>query len=118
MFDKGLNGVLHIQLTDNNVIICCSDWKGNVILWSSAGERGFKGKKKSSPFAIQMTMETILKKLITMNIKNIQVEIKGIESNRDVVLRVLQSSILNITSIRDVATKSHNGCKPPKVRRV
>lgn len=118
MFDKGLNGVLHIQLTANNVIICCSDGRGNVVLWSSAGERGFKGKKKSSPFAIQMTMEIILKKIIAINIKNIQVEIKGIESNRDVVLRVLQSSVLNITSIRDIVTKSYNGCKLPKVRRV
>ncbi|PIM94886.1 30S ribosomal protein S11 [Candidatus Hodgkinia cicadicola] len=118
MFDKELNGILHIQLTNNNVIICCSDRRGNTVLWSSAGERGFKGKKKSSPFAIQVTMEMVLKKLITINIKHIQVEIKGIESNRDVVLRVLQSSILNITSIRDIVTKSHNGCKPPKVRRV
>ncbi|PIM96212.1 30S ribosomal protein S11 [Candidatus Hodgkinia cicadicola] len=118
MVGKDLNTILHVKLTNNNTIMCCSDGVGNVLLWVSAGERGFKSKKKASPFAIQVTTEVLLKKIIAANIKNIQVEIEGVELNRDVVLRVLQSSVLNVTSIRDVTARSHNGCRSPKVRRV
>ncbi len=110
-----IKAILHIKLTNNNIIVCCTDHCVNVLSWSTAGERGFRGTKKATPFAIQITM---LQKLSLANIKTIEVEIYGMENNRDVVLKTLHSSSLTITCVRDVTPKPHNGCRSPKLRRI
>ncbi|MFP3037826.1 MAG: 30S ribosomal protein S11 [Candidatus Hodgkinia cicadicola] len=111
------NAILHVNIVPNNIIICCTDYNGNTIAWSSAGERGFKSAKKSSPFATQLTIESILQKISVIGIKTLEVEING-SINRDIALRTLQTSVVNIISIRDITSKPHNGCRPPKIRRV
>ena len=111
-------GVAHIQSTFNNTIITITDLSGNVISWSSSGLQGFKGSRKSTPFAAQMAAEDAVRKAKEQGMRRVQVYIKGPGSGRESALRSLQLAELTITIIRDVTPVPHNGCRPPKRRRV
>jgi small subunit ribosomal protein S11 len=111
-------GVAHIQSTFNNTIITITDLSGNVISWSSSGLQGFKGSRKSTPFAAQMAAEDAVRKAKEQGLRRVQVYIKGPGSGRESALRSLQLAGLTITIIRDVTPVPHNGCRPPKRRRV
>ncbi|UCG13018.1 MAG: 30S ribosomal protein S11 [Deltaproteobacteria bacterium] len=113
-----LNGIAHIQSTFNNTIITITDMSGNVIAWSSAGSQGFKGSRKSTPFAAQLAAEDAAKKAQEHGMQNIEVYVKGPGSGREAALRALQAAGFNVTLIRDVTPIPHNGCRPPKRRRV
>lgn len=112
------NGVAHIQATFNNTIITITDPVGNVIAWSSAGSKGFKGSRKSTPFAAQIAGEDCAKRAQEHGMRALDVYVKGPGSGRESALRALQSVGLNISFIRDVTPIPHNGCRPPKRRRV
>ncbi|MFA6012807.1 MAG: 30S ribosomal protein S11 [Desulfobacteraceae bacterium] len=112
------SGVVHIQSTFNNTIVSITDSNGNVISWSSAGMHGFKGSRKSTPFAAQMTAEDAAKKAQEHGIKTVEVFVKGPGAGRESALRSLQAIGFNVTKIRDVTPVPHNGCRPPKKRRV
>ena len=112
------NGIAHIQSTFNNTIITITDMSGNVIAWSSAGSQGFKGSRKSTPFAAQLAAEDAAKKAQEHGVQNIEVYVKGPGSGREAALRSLQAAGFNVTLIRDVTPIPHNGCRPPKRRRV
>ncbi|MGP1916895.1 MAG: 30S ribosomal protein S11 [Candidatus Hodgkinia cicadicola] len=109
--------LLRISIGDNNVIASCSDGRGNVLAWTSAGERGFKGAKKASPFASQVTIEAIVRKSMNRGISTFDVEVAGRQTNRDVALRTILSLGVTITSVRDVTPMNHNGCREAKRRR-
>lgn len=111
-------GVAHIHSTFNNTIVTISDLQGNVIGWSSAGALGFKGSRKSTPFAAQMAAETVAKSALEVSMKNLEVSVKGPGAGREAAIRSLQAAGLEITAIRDVTPVPHNGCRPPKRRRV
>jgi len=111
-------GVAHIQSTFNNTIVTITDVAGNVVSWSSAGLRGFKGSRKSTPFAAQMAAEDAAKKAMDHGMRTISVYIKGPGSGREAALRSLAIAGLKVTMIRDVTPVPHNGCRPPKRRRV
>ena len=111
-------GVAHIQATFNNTIITISDSNGNVITWSSAGAQGFKGSRKSTPFAAQVAAEKAGRKAIDMGMKKLEVHVKGPGSGRESAIRALQAIGLEITVIRDRTPIPHNGCRPRKRRRV
>ena len=112
------NGVAHIQATFNNTIITITDPVGNVVAWSSAGSKGFKGSRKSTPFAAQIAAEDCAKRAQEHGMRSLDVFVKGPGSGRESALRALQSVGLNISFIRDVTPIPHNGCRPPKRRRV
>ena len=112
------NGVAHIQATFNNTIITISDIAGNVVAWSTCGAMGFKGSKKSTPFAAQMAAEDAGKKAMAHGMKSIDVYVKGPGSGRESALRALQSIGFSIKVIKDITPIPHNGCRPPKRRRV
>ncbi|UCE84172.1 MAG: 30S ribosomal protein S11 [Deltaproteobacteria bacterium] len=112
------NGIAHIQSTFNNTIITITDVSGNVIAWSSAGSQGFKGSRKSTPFAAQLAADDAAKKAQEHGVQNIEVYVKGPGSGREAALRALQAAGFNVTLIRDVTPIPHNGCRPPKRRRV
>ena len=112
------SGVAHVNATFNNTLITISDLQGNAIAWSSAGSLGFKGSRKSTPYAAQMAAEDAGKKVAEHGMKTLEVEVKGPGSGRESALRALQVVGFNITSIRDVTPIPHNGCRPPKRRRV
>lgn len=112
------NGIAHIQSTFNNTIVTITDMSGNTISWASAGTQNFKGSRKSTPFAAQMAAEAAAKKAMEHGLQNIEVCIKGPGSGREAALRALQAAGLNITAIKDVTPIPHNGCRPPKRRRV
>ncbi len=112
------DGVAHIQSTFNNTIITITDLSGNVISWSSAGIQGFKGSRKSTPFAAQLAAEDAVKKAKEHGLRTVQVYVKGPGAGRESALRSLQVAGLNISVIRDVTPVPHNGCRPPKRRRV
>ena len=112
------SGVAHVNATFNNTLITISDLQGNAIAWSSAGSLGFKGSRKSTPYAAQMAAEDAGKKAVEHGMKTLEVEVKGPGSGRESALRALQVVGFNITSIRDVTPIPHNGCRPPKRRRV
>jgi len=112
------DGIAHIQSTFNNTIVTITDMNGNVVAWSSAGVKGFKGSRKSTPYAAQQTAEDAAKKAMVHGLKNIEVYVKGPGSGREAALRSLQSVGLNIRLIRDVTPIPHNGCRQPKRRRV
>ncbi len=112
------NGIAHIQATFNNTIITITDMDGNVIAWSSAGSQGFKGSKKSTPFAAQVAARNVANKAMEHGVKNIEVYVKGPGSGREAALRSLQVAGFRVTLIRDVTPIPHNGCRPPKRRRV
>ena len=111
-------GVVHIQSTFNNTIITITDLSGNVVAWSSAGTQGFKGSRKSTHFAAQVAAEDAVKKAKEHGMRRVQVYVKGPGSGRESALRSLQVAGLNISLIRDVTPIPHNGCRPPKRRRV
>ena len=111
-------GVAHIQATFNNTIVTLTDIRGNVISWSTCGAKGFKGSRKSTPFAAQMAAEDAAKKAQEHGLRTVEVWVKGPGSGRESALRALQAVGLNITLIRDVTPIPHNGCRPPKRRRV
>ncbi len=113
-----LNGVVHIQSTFNNTIITITDPTGNVISWSSAGMNGFKGSRKSTPFAAQLASEDAAKKAKEHGLKNVEVYVKGPGPGRESAIKTLQSVGFNVVMIKDVTPVPHNGCKPPKRRRV
>jgi small subunit ribosomal protein S11 len=112
------NGIAHVNSTFNNTMITISDVQGNTIAWSSAGALGFKGSRKSTPFAAQMAAEDAGKKAAEHGVKSVDVEVRGPGSGRESALRALQSVGFTITSIRDVTPIPHNGCRPRKRRRV
>ncbi len=112
------NGVAHVNSTFNNTMITISDAQGNAISWSSAGMMGFKGSRKSTPYAAQMAAEDAGKKAMDHGMKNLEVEVKGPGSGRESALRALQAVGFTISAIRDVTPIPHNGCRPRKRRRV
>ncbi|AKJ03129.1 small subunit ribosomal protein S11 [Archangium gephyra] len=113
-----LNGVVHIQSTFNNTIITITDVSGNVISWSSAGARGFRGSRKSTPFAAQVAAGDAAAKAMEHGLKNVTVLVKGPGAGRESALRALAAAGLKIALIRDVTPIPHNGCRQPKRRRV
>ncbi len=112
------NAVAHVNATFNNTQVTISDAQGNTISWSTAGVMGFKGSRKSTPYAAQMAAEDAGKKAQEHGVKILEVEVKGPGSGRESALRALQAVGFTITSIRDVTSIPHNGCRPPKRRRV
>src|SRR6058998_3269639 len=112
------SGIAHIQSTFNNTVVTITDVSGNVVAWSSSGVRGFKGSRKSTPFAAQLAAEDAAKKATEHGMKNISVFVKGPGSGRESALRALQQAGLKVLLIRDVTPIPHNGCRPPKRRRV
>jgi len=113
-----VNGVVHIQATFNNTIITITDMSGNVIAQSSPGQVGFKGSRKSTPFAAQLASQSALKKAMALGLKTAEVRVKGPGVGREAALRALQVDGFSVTVIRDVTPIPHNGCRPPKRRRV
>ena len=113
-----VSGVAHVNSTFNNTMITITDAQGNTISWSSAGTMGFKGSRKSTPFAAQMAAEDAGKKASEHGVRTLEVNISGPGSGRESALRALQAAGMTITTIRDVTPIPHNGCRPPKRRRV
>jgi small subunit ribosomal protein S11 len=111
-------GIVHLHATFNNTIVTIADRAGNTISWSSAGAIGFKGSRKSTPFAAQMAGETAARKAMEHGLKSVEVHVCGPGSGREAAIRALQVAGLEITIIRDVTPIPHNGCRPPKRRRV
>ena len=114
----GSNGVAHVQASFNNTIITITDMDGNVVTWASAGKVGFKGSRKSTPFAAQMAAEASARDAIQMGLKRVEVWVKGPGAGREAAIRSLQVAGLEISAIKDVTPIPHNGCRPPKRRRV
>ena len=113
-----LNGIAYVQSTFNNTIISIADTNGNVISWASAGQKGFKGSRKSTPYAAQVAADDAGAKAFEHGLRTLTVQVKGPGSGRESALRALQSTGFIITSIKDVTPIPHNGCRPPKRRRV
>jgi small subunit ribosomal protein S11 len=113
-----VQGMVYIQSTFNNTVITSTDTQGNVIAWSSAGAAGFKGVRKSTPFAAQSASELVAKRSMEQGMKTVKVYVNGPGSGRETAIRALQVSGLEITLIKDVTPIPHNGCRPPKRRRV
>ena len=111
-------GAAHIRSTFNNTIVSITDVNGNAISWSSAGALGFRGSRKSTPFAAQMAAETAAKAAMEHGLKSVEVYVKGPGSGREAAIRALQASGLNVIMLKDVTPIPHNGCRPPKRRRV
>lgn len=112
------SGLAHIQSTFNNTIITISDLKGNVVSWSSSGSKGFKGSRKSTPFAAQLAAEDAARRAMEHGMNTVKVFVKGPGAGREAALRALAQVGLRVTLIRDVTPVPHNGCRPPKRRRV
>ncbi|MEO0329349.1 MAG: 30S ribosomal protein S11 [Pseudomonadota bacterium] len=112
------SGMAHVNSTFNNTMVTITDAQGNAISWSSAGAQGFKGSRKSTPYAAQVAAEDAAKKAMDHGMKTLEVEVRGPGSGRESALRALQAAGFTITSIRDVTTIPHNGCRPKKKRRV
>jgi small subunit ribosomal protein S11 len=112
------SGVAHVNSTFNNTLITITDAQGNAISWSSAGSMGFKGSRKSTPYAAQVAAEDAGRKAMDHGVKTLEVNVRGPGSGRESALRALQAAGFTITSIRDVTPIPHNGCRPPKRRRV
>ncbi len=112
------DAIAHIQSTFNNTIITITDVSGNTLAWSSSGCQGFKGSRKSTPFAAQLAAEAVARKVLEYGVKNLEIYVKGPGSGREAALRSLQVMGFNIKLIRDVTPIPHNGCRPPKRRRV
>ncbi|MBQ1452257.1 MAG: 30S ribosomal protein S11 [Clostridia bacterium] len=111
-------GAAHIQSTFNNTIVTITDTQGNAVSWASAGEMGFRGSKKSTPFAAQTAAEVAAKAAVDHGMKTVEVYVKGPGAGREAAIRALQTAGLEVTSIKDVTPIPHNGCRPPKRRRV
>lgn len=111
-------GIAHIRSTFNNTIVTITDVNGNAVSWSSSGALGFKGSRKSTPYASQMAAETAAKVAMENGMKSLEVTVKGPGSGREAAIRALQAAGLEVTAIKDVTPVPHNGCRPPKRRRV
>lgn len=111
-------GAAHIQSTFNNTIVTITDLQGNALSWASAGELGFRGSRKSTPYAAQMASETAAKAAMEHGLKTVEVYVKGPGAGREAAIRALQAAGLDVTMIKDVTPVPHNGCRPPKRRRV
>jgi len=111
-------GIVHIQSTFNNTVVTVTDPTGNAIAWSSAGTQGFKGSRKSTPFAAQLAAENAVKKAMEHGLRSVEIRIKGPGAGRESALRAIQSTGVAVTMIKDVTPIPHNGCRPPKRRRV
>jgi small subunit ribosomal protein S11 len=112
------NGVVHIQSTFNNTIVTITDTVGNVVAWSSEGVQGFKGSRKSTPFAAQLAAQDAAKKAMEHGMRSVEVYVKGPGPGRESALRALQATGFSVVMIKDVTPIPHNGCRPPKRRRV
>ncbi|MFQ6092564.1 MAG: 30S ribosomal protein S11 [bacterium] len=112
------SGVAHIKATFNNTIITITDTGGDVISWGTAGRVGFKGSRKSTPFAAQLAAEAAAKKALDLGLRRVEIWVRGPGSGREAAIRSLQAAGLEVTTIRDVTPIPHNGCRPPKRRRV
>ena len=112
------NGIAHVKATFNNVIVTLTDIYGNTISWSSAGKNGFKGSRKNTPFAAQVSAEAAAKEAYDLGLRKVEVFVKGPGSGREAAIRALHTAGLEINSIKDVTPLPHNGCRPPKRRRV
>jgi small subunit ribosomal protein S11 len=115
---KILSGVVHINATFNNTIVTITDLKGNTISWSSAGSNGFKGSRKGTAFAAQTASETATSSAVSLGLKTVEILVKGQGAGRETAIRAVQNRGLDITSIKDITSVPHNGCRPPKKRRV
>jgi small subunit ribosomal protein S11 len=113
-----VSGVAHVNATFNNTIITITDLQGNAISWSTSGSQGFKGSRKSTPYAAQVAAEDAARKAVEHGMRTLEVEVCGPGSGRESALRAFQTVGLNVTAIRDVTPIPHNGCRPPKRRRV
>ena len=113
-----LNGIAYVQSTFNNTIVSIADTNGNVVCWASAGQKGFKGSRKSTPYAAQVAADSAAAKALEVGMKNLSVEVKGPGSGRETALRALQARGFKILSIKDTTPMPHNGTRPPKKRRV
>ncbi len=111
-------GVAHIKSSFNNTIIAISDQEGHVLAWSSAGNVGFKGSRKSTPFAAQMAAEAAARRAMEHGVRKVDVQVKGPGSGRETAIRSIQNAGIEVTGIKDVTPVPHNGCRPPKRRRV
>ena len=111
-------GVAHVQATFNNTIVTITDLQGNVVTWASAGSVGFKGSRKSTPFAAQTAAENAAQKAMSHGMREVRVYVKGPGAGREAAIRALQAAGLEITTIKDATPVPHNGCRPPKRRRV
>jgi len=111
-------GVAHIKASFNNVIVSITDIYGNTISWSSAGKNGFKGSRKNTPFAAQVTAEAAAKEAFDMGLRRVDVFVKGPGTGREAAIRALNTAKIQIMSIKDITPIPHNGCRPPKKRRV
>jgi len=112
------NGVAHVQASFNNTIVTITDTDGNVITWASAGKVGFKGSRKSTPFAAQVAAKATAREALNSGMKRVEVWVKGPGAGREAAIRSLQATGLEISAIKDVTPIPHNGCRPPKRRRV
>jgi small subunit ribosomal protein S11 len=112
------NGVAHIQASFNNTIVTITDPEGAVICWSSAGKAGFKGSRKSTPFAAQVAAEATAREALSQGLRKVEIWVKGPGAGREAAIRSIQAAGLEVTAIRDVTPIPHNGCRPPKRRRV
>ncbi|MCY3786050.1 MAG: 30S ribosomal protein S11 [bacterium] len=112
------HGVVHIKSSFNNTIITVTDLRGNVIAWTSAGNVGFKGSRKSTPYAAQMAAEEVARRAMEFGVRKVDVQVRGPGSGRETAIRSLQNLGLEVTGIKDVTPIPHNGCRPPKRRRV
>ena len=112
------NGIANIQSTFNNTIVTITDTKGNVVSWASGGKVGFKGSRKSTPFAAQLAAEQSAREAISLGMRKVEVRVRGPGSGREAAIRSLQAAGLDVIAIRDVTPIPHNGCRPPKRRRV
>ena len=111
-------GIAHIQSTFNNTVVTITDLEGNVLSWASAGNVGFKGSRKSTPFAAQMAAEKAARGAMEHGVRKVDVQVKGPGSGRETAIRSIQSTGIEVTGIKDVTPVPHNGCRPPKRRRV
>jgi small subunit ribosomal protein S11 len=114
----GANGVAHVQASFNNTIVTITDMDGAVITWASAGKVGFKGSRKSTPFAAQVAAEASAREALNQGMKRVEVWVKGPGAGREAAIRSMQAAGLEISAIKDVTPIPHNGCRPPKRRRV
>ena len=111
-------GVAHVKATFNNVMVTLTDVRGNTLSWATAGKMGFKGSRKNTPFAAQVSAESAAKEAFDMGLRKVDVVIKGPGSGREAAVRALQTAGIEILTIRDITPMPHNGCRPPKKRRV
>ena len=111
-------GVAHIKSTFNNTIVSISDQNGQIVAWASSGKMGYKGSRKGTPFAAQLAAESCAREVLTQGMKRVEVWVKGPGSGREAAIRSLQGAGLEVTGIKDVTLAPHNGCRPPKRRRV